>query len=195
MINSVIAGFLIALGGMMYLQVGGIWGAVLFSLGLLTILHFKFHLFTGKAGLLTTGEITPYDLTAIWFGNLFGTCGGACLIAFTKPGIKIAEGAAAIINTRIANDWIQNVILGIFCGLLMYIAVISYASKPWVTVMCVSAFILTGFNHCVADMFYLWAANGLVSMSDGLIAVLATTLGNVIGCNIIPICEKIRGRC
>ena len=57
---SIFAGFLIGMGGIIYLKVGGIAGALFFSLGLMTIITFKFNLFTGKAGLLSTEEITPY---------------------------------------------------------------------------------------------------------------------------------------
>jgi formate/nitrite transporter FocA (FNT family) len=90
--------------------------------------------------------------------------------------------------------WFENIILGIFCGLLMYIAVTAYETKPWVTVMCVSAFILSGFNHCVADMFYCFIASPHINIGLAAIMILCTTVGNVIGCNIIPLCQKIRGR-
>ena len=76
----------------------------------------------------------------------------------------------------------------------MYIAVNSYATKPWVTVMCVSAFILSGFNHCIADMYYFFLASPFVDVGLAAIAILCTTVGNVIGGNIIPLCEKIKGR-
>ena len=49
--NSILAGIMISIGAALYLVIGGIPGAILFSIGLLTILYFQFHLFTGKAGL------------------------------------------------------------------------------------------------------------------------------------------------
>lgn len=52
MIKSIMAGFMIALAAAIYITVGGVVGAFMFSLGLLTILYFQFNLFTGKAGLL-----------------------------------------------------------------------------------------------------------------------------------------------
>ena len=60
MINilSILTGFLIGVGGIINLYIGGIEGAFFFSLGLITIVIFKGELFTGKAGLLTTNEIT-----------------------------------------------------------------------------------------------------------------------------------------
>ena len=62
MILSILAGMMIGLGAIVYLSVGEIAGAFMFSLGLLTILHYKFALFTGKAGGLTTGAISPKGL-------------------------------------------------------------------------------------------------------------------------------------
>lgn len=195
MINSVIAGFLIGMGGAMYLLNMGAIGAVIFSLGLLTILHFKFHLFTGKAGLLTTYEISPMDLGLIWCGNLIGSGICAGLIHLTPLAANIIPNAVAITTKRIENGLLPNIALGIFCGLLMYVAVSSYQTKPWVTVMCVAGFILGGFNHCIADMFYMWMASFSVNVGEAMAAIICTTFGNIIGCNLIPVCEKIRGRC
>lgn len=42
---------MISIGGIVYLTVGGVPGAVLFATGLMAILTFSFPLFTGKAGL------------------------------------------------------------------------------------------------------------------------------------------------
>ena len=61
-----LAGILIAVSAIVYLKIGGVVGAFLFSIGLLTILHFKLGLFTGKAGLLSKGRITPIELISIY---------------------------------------------------------------------------------------------------------------------------------
>jgi formate/nitrite transporter FocA (FNT family) len=65
----------------------------------------------------------------------------------------------------------------------MYIAVAHYETKPWMTVMCVAAFILSGTNHCVADMFYLTLGE---FSHEALTALFWTTVGNIIGTNLIP---------
>ena len=70
---SILAGMMIAIGGIIYLTLSGIEGALLFSMGLLTILCLKLELFTGKAGLLATREIKPGKLFEIWIGNFLGT--------------------------------------------------------------------------------------------------------------------------
>ena len=123
---SVMGGILIGIGGIAYLTIGATLGAFCFSIGLISILTFTFNLFTGKAGLLVTKDITIKRLMLIWAGNFVG-----CLIASgfarqipTWP--QISEKATAIINIRASNSFFTNFFLGILCGLLMYIAVTGF---------------------------------------------------------------------
>lgn len=190
---SIIAGFLIGMGGIIYLTLGGIAGALFFSLGLITIVTFKFHLFTGKAGLLTTGEITPIALFTIWCGNFVGTIFGAVAATMLSQSEMIIEKATAIVATRIANPSLVNFALGAMCGLLMYVAVTGFAktNSYLFLIMPVAFFILAGFNHCVADMFY--TILGAQSVKE-ITHLIPTTLGNIAGCNIIPLVDLERRR-
>lgn len=181
--KSILAGIIISVSGFIYLNIDGYLGAFLFSIGLLTILYFKLELFTGKAGLFVDRKIHFLDLLTIWCGNYIGAFLGG--VFFAGSGKVIAQtSAAAIIDTRIGNLWYENVILGILCGVLMYIAVSHYETKPWVTVMCVMAFILSGMNHSIADMFYYNFSDN--ATWQGMFTILCTTTGNFIGCNLIP---------
>ena len=66
-------------------------------------------------------------------------------------------------------------VLGIGCGMLMQIGVTAYKKNlPILTIMCVMAFILAGYKHCIA-----YAYNSLDVMSFALIV-----LGNIIGAKI-----------
>ena len=66
-------------------------------------------------------------------------------------------------------------VLGIGCGMLMQIGVTAYKKNyPFLTAMCVMAFILAGYKHCIA-----YAYNSLDVMSFALIV-----LGNIIGAKI-----------
>ena len=73
---AILAGFLIGMGGIVYLTVGDVIGAFLFAVGLMTICHYKMELFTGKLSGIITGEIGFCDLIRIWLGNFFvcSTC-------------------------------------------------------------------------------------------------------------------------
>lgn len=186
---SILGGIMIALGGIVNLQVGGIGGALFFSLGLITILMFKFDLFTGRSGLLATREITAKKLLLIWLGNLYGAVMMGVLMGMTPIGASMAVSAEAIAATRLANGALANTILGGCCGILMYIGVglFSQQNNPLYAVMPVAIFILSGFNHCVADMFYF--AVGKPPMAVWL-TLIPTTVGNLIGTNIIPTIQK-----
>ena len=61
-------------------------------------------------------------------------------------------------------------ILAFFCGMLMYIAVDGYKSKgnPVILFLGVSVFILAGFEHCIANMFYFTVAGVWSLKSTGL---------------------------
>ena len=183
---SIVAGMMIAIGGIIFLTLSGLEGALLFSMGLLTILCLKLELFTGKAGLLATKEITPGKLLEIWIGNFIGTLGMALMLLLTPRGIELSNKAMEIVAVRLANGFFVNFIYGIFCGMLMFMAVKTFAmtnGQPLYAMLPVAIFILCGFNHCVADMFYLHM--GCLHFSDYLV-LIPTTIGNIIGCNIIP---------
>lgn len=51
------------------------------------------------------------------------------------------------------------------------------------TMLCVAAFILGGFYHCVADMFYTVCG---ASTWPQWVNIVFVTFGNFVGCNIIP---------
>lgn len=57
---SILAGMVIAIGCVCYLRVGAVAGAIIFATGLLSVIFFKFKLFTGQAGKLVTKEITVF---------------------------------------------------------------------------------------------------------------------------------------
>ena len=177
---SILAGMMIALGGVVNLQAGGVAGAIFFAVGLLTILQFKMNLFTGKAGLLATNEIEFDDLIRIWIGNFIGCFIVALCLYVTPLGAVLYESAQTIVAVRIANGPIANLMYGIFCGMMMYIAVTGYSKSQNVIFVFVpvAVFILSGFNHCVADMFYvLMGANTI----EGFGTLIPSTIGNVIG--------------
>lgn len=172
--KSILAGMLIGIGATVYLKAGGAAGALLFSVGLLAILHFDLNLFTGKAGLLATKGVSWKDLGIIYVGNLLGV---SLICAFA------AVDSSTIVATREANSILVNFAYGVFCGLLMYIAVTSYKETKNVAfvLMPVGAFILAGFNHCIADMFYCLKGSG------AFLSLIPTTIGNLVGCNLIPL--------
>lgn len=120
---SIMAGFLVGMGGMIYLTLGGVAGAIFFSLGLTVIVIFKFNLFTGKAGLYADGKISFTELAGIWFGNYVGAIFAAVGASMLPQVEKIRASAQAIMELRNGNPPLVNFALGAMCGLLMYVAV------------------------------------------------------------------------
>ena len=185
---SILAGMMIAVGAVVYLKIGGLAGALMFAIGLMTILWLQFELFTGKAGLLASHDITFTKLYYIWWGNFFGTAFVAIILYFTPLGRELAELAQTIVETRIGNGFMTNFAYGIMCGVLMYIAVnTGWLNHPAYAMVPVASFIMCGFTHCVADMFYLHI--GCQNLSDYWI-LIPTTIGNIIGTNLLPFLRR-----
>lgn len=201
-LNSVLAGALIAIGGVVFLScaVNGqnIIGAFLFSVGLLTIVTRGFYLFTGKAGYAV--EQKPaylLFLAQVWLGNFVGTGMVALALRLTRPATSLAmiEKATAIWSVKTGDSLLSLFVLGIFCGLLMYLAVDAYktltndTARVVMVVFCVVVFILCGFEHCIADMFYGWLA--LCWTPDNLLRLVIITAGNLLGGVLVPLCKKV----
>lgn len=168
--KSVMAGMAIALGCCLYLLApNSIIGALLFSCGLLCVRIYKLNLFTGKIQFIGTKEYTPWFYLRVLLCNFFGA---ACIAAVT---FKLThDAAAALMTSKIAQPFLIALIKGIGCGMLMSLA--TYKDSPlWICLLCVPAFILAGFNHCIADAYYIIAG---WNISWGFVA---TILGNILG--------------
>ena len=85
-------------------------------------------------------------------------------------------------------------IRGFFCGVLMYVAVWVYREKKTVAgiLFCIPVFILSGFEHSIADMFYFSLA-GTVFQGRSLLFLLLVVLGNSLGGLFIPCLQGLRG--
>lgn len=189
---AIIAGFAIGIGGVVNLSIDvKIVGALMFTVGLYGICVHKLNLYTGKIGyLLDNGPEFLKDLLIIWIGNFFGTMISAELIWCTR-GNGIKESAKAICEVKMGDSYMSLFVLGIFCGFLMFVAVDGYAKtqNPIILFMGVATFILSGFEHCIADMFYFSLA-GLWT-PDAFVRIILITLGNSVGGLLIPIVKRI----
>jgi formate/nitrite transporter FocA (FNT family) len=189
------AGLCIGIGGAVYLMCPSkLLGAVLFSVGLLTILVFKLKLFTGMTGYIFGEQHKfKYILTLLitWVGNFTGTFLVGILLRNSRLALTLIPAAQQVVAPKLEDSWYSLMILGVFCGMLMYIGVDSFKKSQnqfstlstLMPVICVSTFILAGFEHCIADMFYCTAAG--LSL-DSLLVLMFVTVGNIIGSFIIP---------
>ena len=187
------AGLAISIGGTVYLSVDNkIIGSLLFAVGLYAIVLNGLFLYTGKVGYLVdqSDKIEYLGLLAItWLGNLAGTWIGAVSVLNTRiQGIR--ENAVGICETKLADGPLSIFLLAIFCGILMYIAVDGFREKenPLILFICVSVFILSGFEHCIANMFYFSIA-GAWSLKT-IVYLIIMTVGNSLGGMVIPSLKK-----
>ena len=177
--KSIFAGMLIGLAGLVNLSVGGgVIGALLFSFGLYVIVNFKLDLFTGKAGYWIVGEVRLSTLIKILWGNFLGAFSIAVLANFLPRAQELHEAANAVICR--SNAWI-TMGSAIGCGMLMSIAVDGFkkTKNPLFPIGGVMLFILCGFQHSIAQMFYVWL--GFENPMD-FINLVPIIFGNFIGC-------------
>lgn len=190
---SVLAGIAIGIGGIVYLSVQNrIAGALAFTVGLYTICVHGLNLFTGKAGYLVEKPVSNLlELSVIWCGNLFGTWLAAFGMLYTRMA-GISKTATELCQTKLDDGIFGLFILAVFCGFLMFVSVDGYHSSknPAILFIGVSVFILCGFEHCIADMFYISLA-GLWSL-QAFLRILIITGGNIAGAVLIPLAGKIQ---
>lgn len=185
LVRAILAGMMIGIGGCVYLGCEVKWvGAILFAVGLFTIFSFRLDLYTGKVGYIFDNDrsYVPYLLVVI-LGNFIG-----CLILGLMMPLDAAVNLA---NAKLDNyEFLPVLFKGVLCGMLMFIAADCYKNtKSFIaTFVCVPVFILAGFEHSIADMFYFCSA-GAFSV-ESLVFIITVLIGNAIGGFLIPVCRK-----
>lgn len=198
LLSAIMAGIFIGIGGTAYLITSNkIVGSILFTVGLFTICTFNFHLFTGKlCYMFEKDKNYRLDIPIIWLGNLIGTFVTAKLLSFTRINEVISNNAKEICNIKLNDSYISLFILAIFCNILIYLAVDGYNNnkhdigKYLSLFFGVIVFILCGFEHSVADMYYFSIAN--VWNIKTLFVTFIISFGNIVGGLLIPILRKIK---
>ncbi len=192
-VSSILAGICVAIGGTVFLSLESkVLGATLFTVGLFTICMFGLHLFTGKVCYVFERDLNyTIDLVFIWLGNFAGTGGVALLERMTRTGPALAEKATAICQVKLNDSLLSVFILAVFCNMLIYIAVDGYTKNPHevgkylALFLGVVVFILCGFEHCVANMYYFSIAG--VWSGKTLLYLFLMTLGNAVGGVVFPL--------
>ncbi len=182
--SALLAGICIGIAGFGYLAEKSIVGAVLFAFGLLTVVHYGLKLYTGTAGFIKKGEVGK--LLLILFGNIIG-CLLMALIARCSP-MPLQQTAQSILEARLNAGALQCGILAIGCGFIMTTAVTFGRKQQNLPLLFgVPLFIMCGFPHCIADVFYYlcvpidFYATHLFSV---IVLYVAIVIGNFIGCNL-----------
>lgn len=192
LIKAILAGVMIGVGAVIYLSIENkVIGALLFAVGLLSICCLGLNLFTGKIGYVVENKQVK-TVGIIWIGNFIGTFLAGTLIKFTRIFEKIYPSLETAMTPRLNDNYMSLFVLAIFCGLLMYTAVEIYKTSKSVygmaaILLCVSVFILSGYEHSIANMAYFTLYGWNI---DLFIKLIVITIGNSLGGMFIPLCKK-----
>lgn len=185
-------------------------GGLLFCLGLVLVLCCGAELFTGNSLMIcgvmskkiTWGAMLK-NWVIVWLGNLAGALLAVFLVYMAAvPDMNGGNVGATFVSValgKVTPDWITLFFKGIMCNILVCLAVwIGFSARTVVDkvvgiLLPISAFVACGFEHCVANMFFL--PMGLLCKVTGYAAVdasaldftsilyniSAATLGNIVG--------------
>lgn len=227
---SVLAGAFIALGAIFATTVaaGGaelpygvvrLLAGVAFTLGLILVIVAGAELFTGNnlivmawASRRVSSAALLGNWVVVWVGNFVGAFATAVLVylseQYTFGGGAVGQTALAIAATKTSLGFGQAIALGILCNALVCLAVwLTYGAhtttdKILAIVPPIAAFVAAGFEHSVANMYFI-SIGLLVKSDDDFVAsldpetapdlsdltwgsffvdnLLPVTIGNVIG--------------
>lgn len=216
--KSILSGLMIAVGGSVYMACRTIncgsmnltWlGAILFSAGLFTICVYGFNLYTGKVGYIAYHfkdfAYIRLVLLIVTF-NLLTTFVLGIVVSYVYP--KIGAEAFSVYTPKLNMTLPKVFISGIFCGLLMFLAVDTWKQGKMIgCFLFVPTFIFAGFDHSIANSFYNGAAYGhqlfanesyllanavdfnVFSVANALF-VIVTVLGNAFGGMLVPLLTR-----
>lgn len=167
--QSVLSGFLVGLGVVINTKSPNPFiGAMLFSLALLVIIECNLKLYTGKIGYIKNTSIR--DLMVMLIFNLLGI-----MIPIFAQYTSLNEQLFTTSITKFSKDYLELFLDGFMCGTLMFIAV--HCKKYIITVFSIMMFILSGYEHCIANFPYL-----LINFNiENLLKYVCIVIGNSIG--------------
>lgn len=215
------AGFFIGLGGLYFtlfmadsslsFAVQRFAGPLMFSLGLALVIICGAELFTGNSlmiGALASRKIPVGGMLRnwiwVWIFNLVGAVILVTLV-YLSDTPKLGQMGATMMKIaagKVSLGWGTLFFKGILCNVLVCLAVWmgfaahSVADKILAVLLPVSAFVALGFEHCVANMYflpmgYLLASSGfpapagfdpsVITIPGIFYNLSAVTLGNLVG--------------
>ena len=153
--NSIVGGIFIGIAGFVYLSVGGIIGALGFSLGFILVCIFGASEYTGKAGFVGKSEVGKLFYT-ILLGNIIGCIITAAVCSLPEISDGVGEMLRTTLETRARTTILEALGKAILCGIIVDCVIYSYKKTNSIVpiLLGVPAFILCGFYHCIADCFY-----------------------------------------
>jgi formate/nitrite transporter len=205
---SVLAGAFIALGAAAFTAAlvgtppgfgpARLLAGLIFSTGLILVVVAGAELFTGNALIVMAvvdGRVKLSGLLRNWGFAFFGNLLGALAIVLLMRLTGLLDGpqgvtARGIAEAKQALGPLEAFTRGILCNMLVCLAVWltfaarSVADKILAVIFPITAFVLLGYEHSVANMYLIpagWAAGAPVDVPGFLGNLVPVTLGNVVG--------------
>ena len=174
-ISGIFAGIAIGIACILYcLAPNPIIGAGLFSLGLLAVRIGQYDLFTGKIQHWGKTGYDTFDMNAMFWGNAGGIFLTVLLASTCLP--QVVATAGTIGTTKIAVPLLTTFGKAILCGYIMSVAT-KKDTPLWISALGVFAFVYSGLNHCIADIFYYL----MIPSGEFFNHLFITVFGNIIG--------------
>ena len=207
-LRAVMAGFFIDLAMIYSNVVGNVFsanapewgkflGALVFSIAVLLICLVGGELFTGNNMVMAFGaydkSVSWKDAGKVWLVSYIGNFVGCLILAliFVWAGASgTADYFGGFINNKLTMPAGQMFFRAVLCnffvclGVLCGIKLKSETGKFLMIVMCISGFVVSGFEHSIANMGIFVTSYCLVDgLSIGLMLknLLIVTLGNMVG--------------
>ncbi len=218
---AVLAGAFIALGAVFSTTVAAgaaelpygvarLLAGLAFSLGLVLVVVAGAELFTGNNLIVmawASRRVSTARLLRNWglvyAGNLVGSLGTAVLVLvsgqYDYGNGSVGATALSIGATKTSLDPVEAIALGVLCNALVCLAVwMAYSArsvtdKVLAIVPPITAFVAAGFEHSVANMYFLPYAllvkdtTDIAETADGVPDVSGLTWGDAIVGNILPV--------
>jgi len=177
--RSISAGMMISLGGYIYIKTyenNRYIAALLFSIGLLSVLYLHYDLFTGRVCNIVSNLSESYKRPVGKPNNplyyiivLLGNALGCLIIAVISVQTKL--DAYSICCNKIDKSPLNLFCSAIICEICIAIAVwVLNAAKDKntniIVILSVVVFIVSGSEHCIADIYYF-----LIDIFDGMPSV------------------------
>lgn len=199
-LNSIGAGAVLSLAAATAVIAGGPaaspeWAAlikaIIFPIGLILIIMANLSLFTGNIysyGACVANGCNKWQaiglLVISWFGNLIGSIWVAYGVRISIPGFDL-HAIERVANSKTLISYPQLFVLAIFCNMLVCYAVSMARRNTGVLKLFgiffpIFLFVFFGFEHSIADMFYMLFVEKFV-VRDYLVFLGIATAGNIIG--------------
>lgn len=199
-LNSIGAGAVLSLAAATAVIAGGPaaspeWAAlikaIIFPIGLILIIMANLSLFTGNIysyGACVANGCNIWQalglLVISWFGNLIGSIWVAYGVRISIPGFDL-HALEQVANVKVLIPYPQLFVLAVFCNMLVCYAVSMARRNTGVLKLFgiffpIFLFVFFGFEHSIADMFYMLFTEEF-SAHNYLAFLGIATAGNIIG--------------